>query len=235
MTSRLAIEAGLGERIADVRCRMAAACARAGRPLASVTLMAVTKTVPAPAVVAAFELGVRDFGENYIQEALPKIAAVRATLAEPMRERPRFHHIGHLQSNKARACAGMFASIQGVDSARTLEALARTADGAGQRVFLQVNIGREPGKSGVAPEGLGELLACAGTSVGIDVRGLMAIPPAGAGPEDSRRYFRQMRALCDEWHLPELSMGMTGDFEVAIEEGATHIRVGRAIFGERPA
>ncbi|MBI2767923.1 MAG: YggS family pyridoxal phosphate-dependent enzyme [Chloroflexi bacterium] len=235
MTSQVAIEASLGKRISDVRSRMAAACGRAGRPVESVTLIGVTKTVPASAVVAAFELGVRDFGENYIQEALPKMEQVRAMVAGRTGMEPHFHYIGHLQSNKARTCAGLFATVQGIDSARALEALARAGDDGPQLVFLEVNIGREPGKSGVAPEGIGELLARAAILDGIDVRGLMAIPPAGAAAEDSRPYFRQMRALCDEWQLPELSMGMTGDFEVAIGEGATHIRVGRAIFGERPA
>jgi pyridoxal phosphate enzyme (YggS family) len=239
MSAVAAVEGGLEARIERVRTRTVAACDRVGRDPAEVTLIAVTKTRPAAVVAAACEAGIRDFGENYSQEALAKMQALAGgwpRLAPGQPDSPRFHMIGHLQTNKARACAGVFATLQGVDSEKLLLALARASNGREPlRVMLQVNIGEEPAKHGVPARELGDLLTRARAVPGISVLGLMAIPPPAASPEDSRPYFRRMRELAEQHGLKALSMGMTDDFEVAIEEGATHIRVGRAIFGGRPA
>jgi pyridoxal phosphate enzyme (YggS family) len=213
--------------VAEVGSRIAAACARSGRAEGDVTLIGVTKGQPVEAIRAGLAAGLRDFGENYLQEALPKIEALEDAAA-----RPRFHFIGHLQSNKAKGAAGRFAILHGVDSPRLLRALANAAH-APIEVMLQVNIAAEATKHGVAPAELGALLAEARGLLHVRVTGLMTIPPPAAGPEASRPYFRALRELAREHGLEKLSMGMTDDFEVAIEEGATHVRVGRAIFGER--
>jgi PLP dependent protein len=218
----------VAERVAAVRARMAAACARAGRDPASVTLIGVSKTQPAAKIVEAWQAGATDYGENYVQEALPKIAEVRAVAGDG----PRFHFIGHLQRNKAKAAVGPFAILQSVDSVRLLDALAAAAGDSRVSVMLQVNLAGEETKGGIAPGGLPELLAHARSLGPITVEGLMTVPPA-AGAEAARPYFRQLRGLAAEHGLSALSMGMSDDFEVAIEEGATHVRVGRAIFGER--
>jgi pyridoxal phosphate enzyme (YggS family) len=221
----------LAFRVEQVRDRIAAACARAGRDPAEVTLVAVSKTFPASAVLEAMDAGVTDFGENYVQEALQKQAVVRE--ASGLDAAPRFHFIGHLQSNKARGAAGAFAILHGVDSKRLLDVLATSPTGP-VHVMLQVNLAGETTKHGLPPEEVGRVLGHA-RSLGdhVLVRGLMTIPPPGPA-EASRPFFRRLRDLAAEHGLRELSMGMTGDFEVAIEEGATHVRVGRAIFGERP-
>ena len=198
--------------IAALETRIAAACARAGRKRDEVTLVAVSKTFPASDVTLAIEAGMTDIGENKVQEARDKKPDVARAA--------RWHLIGHLQSNKAKDAVRTFDVIQTVDSIALAEKL------SGKDLLLQVNIGREPQKSGVDPS---EVAALAQR---IELKGLMAIPPLGEA-EDMRPYFRELRALRDACGLQELSMGMTDDFEVAIEEGATIIRVGRAIFGNR--
>ena len=202
--------------IAALESRIAAACARAGRARSEVTLVAVSKTFPATDVDLAIEAGMTDVGENKVQEARDKKPDVTRDA--------RWHLIGHLQSNKVKDAVRLFDVIQTVDSIALAEKILRVSGPS--QLLLQVNIGREAQKSGVDPD---EVEALAKT---IPLLGLMAIPPLGEA-EDMRPYFRELRALRDACGLRELSMGMTDDFEVAIEEGATIIRVGRAIFGSR--
>lgn len=212
--------------VADVEARIAAACARAGRERSDVRLVAVTKTFSASDVEHALAAGMSDVGENKVQEARDKQPEVHGAA--------RWHLIGHLQSNKAKDAVRLFDVIQTVDSFELAEKLARHAEAARktQDVLLQVNIGRETQKSGAE---IGDVPALARRMAGLQsirLRGLMAIPPAGE-PEAMRAFFRELRAMRDDLGLDELSMGMTDDFEVAIEEGATIVRVGRAIFGSR--
>lgn len=209
--------------IAALEQRIAGACARAGRERASVTLVAVTKTFPAADVDHAIAAGMTDVGENKVQEARDKKPNVAADA--------RWHLIGHLQSNKARDAVRLFDVIQTVDSFELAEKLGRAADAAGKRqeVLLQVNVGREPQKSGIQPEETAPLLQRIRGIDSLHVTGLMTIPPLG----DAAPYFRKLRSMRDDLGLTELSMGMTDDFETAIAEGATIIRVGRAIFGNR--
>jgi pyridoxal phosphate enzyme (YggS family) len=222
---------GLEERLAAVRARIAGACGRAGRDPAEVTLVAVTKTWPAGTVLAALAAGLTDFGENRVQEGVAKAAevAIRCGVA-PV---PRWHLVGHLQTNKVRAALGTFAILHTVDSERLLRAI----DAAASQpvpVMIEVNIAAEPTKFGIAPEQLPGLLDAARGLPNVEVRGLMTVAPRVPEPEQARPAFRALRELARRHGLKELSMGMTEDFEVAIEEGATHIRVGRALFGERP-
>jgi pyridoxal phosphate enzyme (YggS family) len=211
---------------ADVERRIAAACVRAGRDRSSVRLVAVTKTFPASDVGFAIEAGMRDVGENKVQEARDKKPAVSL--------QARWHLIGHLQSNKAKDAVRLFDVIQSVDSIQLAGKLARAAVTAGkvEEILLQVNIGREPQKSGVEPAGVADVMTAVLAIPSLRLSGLMTIPPVGEA-EDSRQWFRDLRMLRDDLGLGELSMGMTDDFEVAIEEGASIIRVGRAIFGSR--
>lgn len=208
---------------AAVEQRIAAACERAGRARSEVRLVAVTKTFPAADVDRAIAAGLTDIGENKVQEAREKQPDVAS--------KARWHLIGHLQSNKARDAVRIFDVIQTVDSFELAEKLGRAAAALGKRqdVLLQVNVGRESQKSGVAPEETAALVQQIGAIESLRVTGLMTIPPVG----EARPYFRELRAMRDDLGLTELSMGMTDDFETAIEEGATIIRVGRAIFGNR--
>lgn len=213
----------------EVRSRIADAAARSGREAADVTLIAASKAHPAADVIAAFGAGVRDFGENRVQEGVAKIDLVAAAIAEG--DGPAWHFIGHLQTNKARAAAERFAILHSVDSTRLLDALAKT--GRSVRVFVEVNIGGEATKHGTSPEGLGPLLEHANRLPTLTVEGLMTVAPRVARAEDARPAFAQLRELARRHGLRSLSMGMTNDYIVAIEEGATHVRIGRAIFGER--
>jgi len=203
-----------------------AACDLASRPRHEVKLVAVTKTFPALDVVHAVAAGITDVGENKVQEAREKQPDVSATA--------RWHLIGHLQSNKSKDAVRLFDVIQTVDSLELVEKLARVAESVGKRqdVMLQVNVGREAQKSGAEVSDVPALAKSVAAFPSLQLTGLMAIPPAGEA-EAMRPYFRELRSLRDDLGLPELSMGMTDDFEVAIEEGATIIRVGRAIFGAR--
>jgi pyridoxal phosphate enzyme (YggS family) len=227
MSTRFEIE----ERLEIVRARIGAAAHRARRDSASIRLVLASKTQPSEAIRAAVRAGVRDFGENYVQEAIAK----RAELADLTDIR--WHLIGHLQTNKARTAAGAFALIHSVDSVRLAEALARAQPSPRTHALIEVNLGAEASKTGVAPDGVAAILDAAAEKIEID--GLMTIPPPAANAEAARPYFAQLRELRDRLAmrsglaLSELSMGMTDDFEVAIEEGATIVRVGRAVFGER--
>lgn len=207
----------------SVERRIADACARAGRRREDVTLVAVSKTKPAPMLDEAIAAGVTELGENRVQEARDKKPLVRGSA--------RWHLIGHLQSNKAKDAVRLFDVIQTIDSVDLAEKVARAASAEGkiQEVLLEVNIGNEPQKSGATPAEVEALAKRVASIDALRLRGLMAIPPH----DDARRWFRELRALRDGVGLPELSMGMTDDFETAIEEGATIVRVGRAIFGER--
>jgi len=213
------------ERLAEVRGRIERAAARAGRDPRSITLVAVTKVFPASAICEAYEAGVRDFGENYVQEFESKAPVVRDLAGA------RFHMIGHLQSNKARRAAELFHVIETVDSAR----LAHRLDEAAQPldIMLEVKLSAEQAKSGAAPAELPAIMAAVRASKNLRLLGLMTMPPWSDDAEPSRPYFRRLRELGAEHGLPHLSMGMSHDFEVAIEEGATFIRIGTALFGKR--
>ncbi len=224
---------GIGERLAAVRDRMVRACERSGRDPGEVRLIAVSKGQPAEAVIEALVAGQVDFGENRVQEALGKMAGVVEATNERGLPRPVWHLIGHLQSNKVRAVAGGgFAILHGIDSLRLLEMLDRAAAPV-QPVLLEVNVAGEATKFGVAPEQVGAIVARARELAGVRLCGLMTVAPRVADPEEVRPVFRALRELAERHGLAELSMGMTDDFEVAIEEGATMVRIGRALFGER--
>jgi len=226
----------IAENVARVRERMEAAAKRAGRDLAQVRLVAVSKKVGLERILRAIEAGVDSLGENYVQEAQEKIGALE--------QRVSWHFIGHLQSNKAKVAARLFDWVHSVDSLKLAEELSR----AGRQqskilpVLLQVNLGKEETKFGAQEEEVFRLLERMGSLPGVSVKGLMAMPPFFENPEESRPYFRALRILAENVSkrqitgvlMEELSMGMSNDFEVAIEEGATLVRVGTAVFGPRP-
>jgi len=222
---------GVSGAYAAVRARVAAACRRAGRDVAEVRLVAVSKSVSADAMRAAHSAGARDFGENYVQEWQRKRAALAALPGTT------WHFIGRIQRNKAAAIAE-FGLVHSLDDERTAHALDAAAARRGMivGVLLQVNLVGEATKGGVAPGELPRLLATARTLRSLDVRGLMTVPPPLA-PADVRPLFGRLRELREHQEAPhslrELSMGMSADYEVAIEEGATLVRVGSAIFGAR--
>jgi len=222
---------GIAKRLAEVRRRMATAATRSGRSPSAVTLVAVSKTMSVEAIREALAAGVAILGENRVQEARDKIAELPGA-AE-------WHLIGHLQTNKAKAAAGLFDRMHSLDSIRLAHELDRYAGEAGRRLrcLVQVNVGGEAQKNGVSEEEVRPLLEAVHALRHITVEGLMTIPPF-LGPEAVRPFFRRVRVLRDKlvaegFPLPDLSMGMTHDFEVAIEEGATLVRIGTAIFGSR--
>lgn len=227
-------EPTIAERIERVRARIAAACTRAGRDPESVRLVAVSKNHPPESVAAAAACGLTIFGENRVQEAAAKIPLCPGHLD--------WHLVGHLQSNKARPAVLLFSTIHSVDSADLLRRLDRIAgeEGRRPRVLLEVNVSGESSKFGLPPEALPAALAAAAECRFVEPVGLMTIPPVCEDPERARSFFRALRELRDRARaesglaLAELSMGMSHDFEIAIEEGATMIRVGTDIFGPRP-
>jgi pyridoxal phosphate enzyme (YggS family) len=209
-------------QLASVRARIASAARGAGRQPDAVTLVAVSKTVPVEVVEAALAAGQLQFGENRAQELLTKAEALATRAPAPI-----WHFVGQLQRNKVRLVAPHVACWQSVDRPELVHELAKFAPGA--RVLVQVNVGAEPQKAGCDPAaapGLVDELRAAG----LDVAGLMTVPPAGVDP---RPFFATLRGLGERLELPDLSMGMTGDFEAAIGEGATIVRVGNAVFGAR--
>jgi pyridoxal phosphate enzyme (YggS family) len=210
------------DNLAEVERRIAEACARAGRTRDDVTLVAVSKTFPAEAVDEAIAAGVRDVGENRVQEARDKKPLVRGSA--------RWHLIGHLQSNKAKDAVNLFDVVQTVDSLALAEKLARAATRPIE-VLLQVNIGGEDQKSGIDRAEVEAVVRGVRAMPELRLAGLMAIPPIG----DSRPYFQAMKVMRDALGLEQLSMGMSDDYEAAIEEGSTIVRIGRAIFGARNA
>jgi pyridoxal phosphate enzyme (YggS family) len=226
----------IADRLAAIQRRIEGAARSAGRDPSSVRLVAVSKTFPLDAIRDAMAAGHRDFGENRVQEALPKIAATAG-------QQVRWHLLGHLQSNKARQAAEAFACIQSVDGLDLLQRVDRAAQDAGTapELLVQVDLAGEATKFGAPPDAARGLLDAALGLKAARVVGLMTLPPAPDAPEDARPWFRRLRDLRDRWlaegvpeaMLRELSMGMSGDFEVAVQEGATMVRVGTAIFGQR--
>ncbi|MFQ5844213.1 MAG: YggS family pyridoxal phosphate-dependent enzyme [Planctomycetota bacterium] len=217
---------GLGKRLARVRSRIDAALRRAGDAGRRVVIIGVTKNAPAPTVDALAGHGIRDIGENRVQEALAKASRVSA--------RVRWHLIGHLQRNKVHKAVTLFGTIHSVDSVRLVEALAATR--APLEVFLQVNVSGEATKHGAAPGDLAAVHRAALAAPDLRVAGLMGMAAAAGDPEAARPAFRRLRELLEERNragdgppLRSLSMGMSDDFEVAVEEGATHLRLGRAL------
>jgi PLP dependent protein len=224
----LASMSDIASNIAAIRQRMRAAAERAGRDPASVRLVGASKTVEAARIVQALDAGLRDFGENFIQEAEDRIASLgnRADGAV-------WHFIGHLQTNKAGAAVNLFDILESVDSIRLAEHVSRRTTQP-IRILLEVNVAQEASKFGFAPAEVGAAISRVQQLPNLVLGGLMTIAPASPDPEAVRPVFRELRELAHAHGLPDLSMGMTDDFEVAIEEGATMIRIGRAIFGERP-
>jgi pyridoxal phosphate enzyme (YggS family) len=226
----------ISQNLEEIKRRIREAALGAGRDPAEVRLVAVTKTVTLDRLQEAVAAGHTLFGENYVQEAKRKIADLGSGLT--------WHFIGHLQSNKAKAAVEVFDLIHSVDRVRLAQALeqAATRQGKIQNILLQVNLAGEASKSGTAPEAARELLSAISEMPHLEVLGLMTMPPRLDEPEQVRPYFRALRELRDrlrdlrlvDGDLPELSMGMTGDFEVAVAEGATLVRIGTAIFGQRP-
>ncbi|MDH7499320.1 MAG: YggS family pyridoxal phosphate-dependent enzyme [candidate division NC10 bacterium] len=223
------------ERLEEVKRRVAEAALRAGRDPEAVELVAVSKTVDVVRIAEGIQAGIRILGENRVQEAEGKIAA----LGRPVK----WHLVGHLQTNKAKLAVSLFDFIHSLDSIRLAEALERHAQMQGKVVplLVEVNLGGEESKSGISPEGLPGLLRSVSPLCHLQVRGLMAIPPFFEEAEKVRPYFRRLRELAEEisaMQIPHiemrhLSMGMSHDFEIAIEEGATLVRIGTAIFGAR--
>lgn len=227
------METTAAERLARVHGRIEKACAACGRDPASVTLVAVSKLHDVAAVAAMAACGQKIFGESYIQEALPKIDAAPPGLT--------WHFIGHLQRNKARFAVGRFALIHSLDNMELAQVLQKRNRDAGltQAVCLQVNVAGETQKSGISPDELPELAETVAAMPELRLEGLMVIPPVFDDPEGARPAFAQLRQLRDalaqrlDMALPVLSMGMSGDLEAAIQEGATHVRVGTDLFGPR--
>ena len=217
----------LRERLARVEERISHACDGAGRKRSHVTLIAVTKLFPARAICDAYALGMRDFGENYVQEFEGKHAEVTALAGA------RFHLIGHLQSNKSHKAAELFHCIETVDTPK----LARRLNEAGRplEIMLEVKLSPEQAKSGAAPEDLPALIEAVRGCLNLRLLGLMTMPPWSDDAELSRPYFRRLREIGERHGLQHLSMGMSHDLEVAIAEGATYVRVGTALFGKRRA
>jgi pyridoxal phosphate enzyme (YggS family) len=229
----------IAENIARIRERIAEAARRARRNPSQIALMGVSKTFPAESVREAYSAGIRVFGENRVQEFAGKADALRDLVDA------KWHLIGHLQSNKAAKAAELFAAVDSVDSVKLAEKLNAAAEKMKKAipVLIEINLGGEEAKSGIAPDSpeLEQILGGAPQWKNLAVRGLMTVPPYTEDPEWARPYFRQLREIRDkiaERHLPGismnvLSMGMSHDFEVAIEEGSTCVRVGTAIFGDR--
>jgi hypothetical protein len=216
----------LEARLAAVRGRMARAAARVRRDPAGILLLAVTKVFPAAVIREAYGLGLREFGENYVQEfegKAPEVAGLAGA---------RFHLIGHLQSNKARKAAELFQVVQTVDSPKLARRLNEAAAGAIE-VMIEVKLSPEGAKCGADPAELPGIVAAVRECPRLDLRGLMTMPPWSDDPEASRLYFRRLRELAERHGLRELSMGMSHDLETAIEEGSTCVRVGTALFGMR--
>ena len=219
----------IADNILAVQTRVAAAARRAGRCPEDVTLVAVSKGHPASAVREAYAAGLRHFGENRVQEAEGKLASLR-----DIRSQVTWHMVGHLQTNKAKAALQLFDIIQSVDSVRLGETLDAKATGP-VGVFLEVNVAGEASKGGLPPDQVAETLKALSRCPNLRVGGLMTIAPLVEDPEETRPVFRRLRELARGLGLSGLSMGMTNDFEVAVEEGATIVRIGTALFGPRAA
>ncbi len=224
------------ERLKLVRDRVISACEKTGRSPSDITIVAVSKTKPASMVMELYECGQRVFGENYIQEGIEKVTALSAL------KDIEWHFIGHLQRNKAKLAVRYFHWVETVDSERIAGALDKYAGKEGKvlNVLIQVNIGEEDSKFGVLPKELPGLLSHVSSFTNLKIKGLMTIHPFSSKKEDARKWFSMMAALREEMarrfphlDLSELSMGMSNDYDLAIEEGATIVRVGTALFGKR--
>lgn len=213
------------ENLEKVEERIALAAQRAGRSRDEITLIAVTKVFPVTAILDAYSAGLREFGENYVQEFEEKFPHVRHL------DGARFHLIGHLQSNKSKKAGEMFQTIQTVDSAKLARRLNELS--AGLEVMIEVKLSEEEAKHGATPEELPALIDAIQACSNLHLSGLMTMPPWDVNPEAPRPYFRRLRGIREQFGLAKLSMGMTNDFETAIEEGATHVRIGTALFGKR--
>ena len=216
----------IADNLLQVNDQIASACERAGRDRSEVTLIAVSKTFPAEAIAEAHVAGQRHFGENRVQEGLTKLERLAELGVDA-----HIHLIGHLQRNKARH-AGSFDSVQSVDSVRIAEAISRRLERE-LPIMLEVNVGKEASKQGFAVAELDEALEQIRALPNLRVEGLMTVAPEVADPEDVRPVFATLRKLSERFELPELSMGMSNDYAIAIEEGSTMVRIGRAIFGNR--
>jgi PLP dependent protein len=215
----------LEQRLAQVRDRIRQAAERAGRRPEEIALIAVTKLFPASAIRAAYALGVRHFGENYVQEFAAKMPELADLVGAT------FHFIGHLQSNKSRQATELFQVIQTVDTPKLARRLGES--GKPLDIMLEVRLSEEETKSGAAPEDLPALIDAVRSQANLHLAGLMTMPPWSDDAEVSRPYFRRLRQLAERHGLAGLSMGMSHDLEVAVEEGATHVRVGTGLFGPR--
>jgi pyridoxal phosphate enzyme (YggS family) len=215
----------LQDNISAVEERITRACARAGRDRAAVKLLAVTKLFPAEVICQAWAAGLREFGENYVQEMETKAPAVAAL------EGARFHLIGHLQSNKTKKAAQLFHSIDSLDSAKLATRL--NSESRPLDIMIEVKLSHEENKTGAAVGELSEIAETVRNNPNLSLRGLMTVPPWSEDAELSRPWFAKLRELAAAHRIPELSMGMSHDLEVAIEEGATWVRVGTALFGRR--
>lgn len=237
----------IAENIRIIRERIEAAAGRAGRNPSEIKLVAVSKTVDVNRIKEAIDSGINIFGENRVQEAREKITNFKSQITPPTPplnnggiEEVEWHLVGHLQTNKAKTAVRLFDLIHSVDSMHLAEEIDRQVEKAGkiQRILIEVNLGGEEKKYGIAKEETAGLVKGISKLKNISIEGLMTMPPFSESPEDSRRYFRELKGLLEEVkregiELKELSMGMSGDFEVAIEEGATMVRIGTAIFGRR--
>jgi len=215
------------ENLSRIRERVERACLKAGRSPDEVTIVAISKTFGVAAIREAYEAGMHDIGENRVQEAEPKIAELAAQGV-----RPTWHMVGHLQTNKIKTALNIFDIIHSVDSLRLAEAISRHA-ARPFPVLLEVSVAGEASKFGFSLEEIPSAVEAMCWLPNLDVQGLMTVAPVAADPEEVRWVFRSLREVRDRLGLRHLSMGMTDDFEVAIEEGATLVRIGRAIFGER--
>jgi pyridoxal phosphate enzyme (YggS family) len=226
----VAVSYEIASALERVRERIERACARAGRDPSTVELVAVAKAHPEEAVRAAYAAGLRTFGENYAQELAQKASAL-SDLSDL-----RWRFIGHLQRNKIKLIERAGATVDTVDSIRLAEAISSraTAKGADVEILLQVNVGGEAQKSGCAPEEVPALVDAVRALPRVDLRGLLTVAPQFDDPQATRPCFAALRELAEKHSLPELSMGMTHDLEVAVEEGATMLRIGTALFGPRP-
>jgi PLP dependent protein len=229
--------ADLCARIAAISARISASCQRSNRSTDEVTLVAVSKTVSAEKIGMSLEAGIRVLGENRVQEAASKIESLKHQTQKAHAE---WHFIGHLQSNKARRAVELFSCLHSVDSLKLAERLDRAAEELNRRfaVFLEVNLGGEASKSGLPESEVLHVVEKVAKLKQLDLCGLMAVPPYIEDPEDVRPFFRQLAQLRDQARkispdCRQLSMGMSHDFEVAIEEGSTFVRIGTAIFGAR--
>jgi len=227
LSARTPTPTDIGKNVRQIQRRIATAAARGGRSAADITVIAVSKTAPVDAICQAFSFGITDFGESRVQEAAAKIEHLRTVDPKPV-----WHMVGHLQTNKAKLAGELFDCIHSIDSVKVADAVSHYAT-RDISVLVQVNVAGEDTKSGFSPGDLSSALTQISRLPHIKVRGLMTIAPYTRDTEEVRPIFRELRMLGHSLALEHLSMGMTDDFEVAVEEGATMVRIGRAIFGDR--